>query len=316
MFGKIFESMFSGSMVGSSPMTFAVWAYVIAHTRPPGMVELNPKLIGLIMDSPPEDVEMIISALMQPDPKSRSSEHEGRRLIHAGGMMYGVPTWPKYRWMRDQEERKRQVRKAVANHRARKHPDKLPPKDYNDYSDYSNRCKPRKAQAEAEAEGDGCTPSPTSDSVQRTPHDVESPPETVGAVAPKARRKRARRLAIADASDPAILAVAEAWNRLSDQRGYHAVRLPLSAAVAGAIAVALARPTFAASWAEAIQALEACASPFLSGGGPRKWRAGLTWFLRPGRSGESETIADILAGRWAGAPEKSYEALMAGWTGR
>jgi hypothetical protein len=41
MYGKIFEQTFTGSMFGKSPLTFAVWAYVIANTKPDHRVELN-----------------------------------------------------------------------------------------------------------------------------------------------------------------------------------------------------------------------------------------------------------------------------------
>ena len=48
MYGRIFESMFTGSMVGSGPLVFAVWAYVLAHERD-GLVELNLLLFATII---------------------------------------------------------------------------------------------------------------------------------------------------------------------------------------------------------------------------------------------------------------------------
>src|SRR3990167_58062 len=51
------------------------------------------------------------------------------------------------------------------------------------------------------------------------------------------------------------------------------------------------------------------APSFRAGEGPGKGRSSLTWFMRPGRPGESETVADILAGRWAGEKEKSFDDL-------
>lgn len=119
MFGKIFESLYTGSMVGAGPLTFAVWGYVIAYTRPPGVVELNPRLLATILGCPREDIAKAIEGLCSPDPESRSQEHEGRRLIKIGSFAYEVPTWRKYREMRNTEARKAQNAEAQARYRAK-----------------------------------------------------------------------------------------------------------------------------------------------------------------------------------------------------
>ena len=49
MFGKFYESTFTGSMMGKGPGVFAVWAYIIAYTKPDSYVEINPKLIAILI---------------------------------------------------------------------------------------------------------------------------------------------------------------------------------------------------------------------------------------------------------------------------
>lgn len=119
-FGKIFESTFTGSLVGSGPTVFATWAYVIANARPPGEVEINPVILAAILGTDKGDVEAALDVLQSPDNASRSTEHEGCRLIHEGGFLYSVPTWQKYRDIRNEEARKAYFREAKRKEREKK----------------------------------------------------------------------------------------------------------------------------------------------------------------------------------------------------
>ena len=120
MYGKIFESTFTGSMVGTGVTVFAIWSYVIANTRPPGHVELNPVILGAILGCPAEDVTRAIEALCQPDPASRSPECEGRRLVKEAPFLFSVPTWARYRATRNDDERKAYNREAQRKSRERR----------------------------------------------------------------------------------------------------------------------------------------------------------------------------------------------------
>lgn len=117
--GKLFESLFTGSMVGSGPLVFAVWAYVIGNARPPGVVELNPKLMGAILGCPPADVSAAIETLCSPDPESRTKDHEGRRLLREGQFQFAVVNWAKYQSIRNDEARREQNRAAQSRWRER-----------------------------------------------------------------------------------------------------------------------------------------------------------------------------------------------------
>lgn len=119
MYGKFFASTFTGSMVGAGPVPFAVWGYVVANAVE-GQVELNPRLLSAIIGTTPEQIEAAIEYLCAPDPKSRTKDYEGRRLIREGEYAYKVPNHKTYRNIRNQIERREYNRQKKAEERARK----------------------------------------------------------------------------------------------------------------------------------------------------------------------------------------------------
>ncbi len=151
MYGKHFASMYSGSMVGAGLNVFAVWGYVIANTVK-SRVELNPKLLAMILGCEEKEIIDAIAYLTKPDPQSRSKKYEGRRLVKEGQFQYFVPSHETYRRILNQDERRQYNRVKKAESRAQKK--RNPPcqgmsrnvkEDVNDMSAMS-------AQAEAEAE--------------------------------------------------------------------------------------------------------------------------------------------------------------------
>lgn len=116
MYGKHFQSMYTGSMVGSGPVTFAVWGYVISHVRD-SYVELNPVILAAIIGCTPDDIDQAISALCQPDPRSRSKDYEGRRLIQSAEFLFFVPTYEKYHNIRNDEGRREYMRNYMRDYR-------------------------------------------------------------------------------------------------------------------------------------------------------------------------------------------------------
>lgn len=114
MYGKIFESLYTGSMVGSGALTFAVWGYVIANMKPDesvgAQVELNPKLLSMILGEKESDVESTIVDLCSPDPNSRSKDEEGRRLIKIGQFSFRVVNGVAYMKIRNEEDRREYFR--------------------------------------------------------------------------------------------------------------------------------------------------------------------------------------------------------------
>lgn len=184
MYGKLFESTFTGSLVGSGPDVFAVWAYVIAHAKPPGEVELNPKLLAMVLGASEASVRAAIDKLCAPDEASRSKDEGGCRLVKTGEYLYRVPTWSKYRSIKNDEERREYNRIKKRESRARQGHVKL---DVND----SQRLSAKSAQAEAEADAEASkTPLPPEGEVTPKPSKPkpEYPPEPTDARALQAYR--------------------------------------------------------------------------------------------------------------------------------
>jgi hypothetical protein len=120
MFGKLFKSAFTGSMHGKGPEVFAVWAYVIAHADEGSYVELNPEHLGPIIGMAAGEIGRVIKEFCEPDPKSRSQEEGGRKLIFEGGYQYRVVNHAKYRAICSQEERRAYFREQKRLERERK----------------------------------------------------------------------------------------------------------------------------------------------------------------------------------------------------
>jgi hypothetical protein len=120
MYGKVFASMFEGSMLGAGPDVFAVWVFALSRADKKGIVELNPSLVGAMIGAPPDRVRAAINYLEQPDPESRNPEHEGRRLIKEGQFQYLIVSHFKYQAITSGDELKAYNRNAKSQERERK----------------------------------------------------------------------------------------------------------------------------------------------------------------------------------------------------
>ena len=119
MFGKFFASAFTGSLFGAGPHVFSVWAYAIAHTRD-GEVELNPAVLAAAIGMPVEEVHRAVDYLTSADPRSRSPEEDGRRLVHEGAYLYRVVNAANYRAIRCEDDRRAYNREKQRESRARR----------------------------------------------------------------------------------------------------------------------------------------------------------------------------------------------------
>jgi len=111
MYGKHFESMYTGSMCGSGALVFAVWGYVISHQKPSHgrkdfFVELNPGVIAYLIGEPEKDVAGVIRKFCEPDPKSRTDSEEGRKLVEVNPYLYRVVNGEAYDKMQREEDRR------------------------------------------------------------------------------------------------------------------------------------------------------------------------------------------------------------------
>jgi hypothetical protein len=144
VYGKIFESLWTGSLVGRSDEQL-VFVFLICHADPDGNVEVHPSVIGSLTGLGQDRARKAIAALERPDPESRTPAEDGRRLAPLDGRGWGwsVVNYGKYRAMRDEEERRRQTREATARWRTKHHGE--PP---------VSQGEPRRAQGEVEVEGE------------------------------------------------------------------------------------------------------------------------------------------------------------------
>lgn len=118
MYGKAYESMYTGSMLGAGCNVFAVWNYVIAKTQR-SVIELNPKLIAVILGGSEKEIVEAIEYLCRPDAESRSKEEDGRKMIREGQFQYRVVNWAAYQRIRDANDLKEYNRVKQAEYRAR-----------------------------------------------------------------------------------------------------------------------------------------------------------------------------------------------------
>ncbi len=119
MYGKAFASMYTGSMYGAGFAVFAVWNYALANADETGEVEINPDLVAGTLGGSVGEVEEAVAYLCAPDPRSRSGDQEGRRLIPTGAYSYHVVNLAHYKAIRDREARRTYFREAKRRQRER-----------------------------------------------------------------------------------------------------------------------------------------------------------------------------------------------------
>ena len=124
MYGKSFESQYDGSMVGAGLHVYGVWNYCIAKNRA-GVIELNPKLLAFVFGCTEGEVSRGIEYLCAKDPKSRSKDEGGRRLVREGEYQYRMVNWEKYDAMRNTLDRREYNRIKQRQYRYAKRIDKV-----------------------------------------------------------------------------------------------------------------------------------------------------------------------------------------------
>lgn len=75
----VFRSVFEGSLCGKYPDT-AAWLILLALADKNGHVDSTPQFISAVTGMPVDDLLQCINRFMEPDPHSRTTDNEGRRL--------------------------------------------------------------------------------------------------------------------------------------------------------------------------------------------------------------------------------------------
>ena len=148
-FTKLFSTIVDSTVWREEMHVKVVWITMLAKANRNGDVLASvPGLADAARVSLDQCVEAL-ARLAGPDVWSRTKEHEGRRIVEVDGG-WRLLNYPKYRELRDADERRMQTREAVRRYRAK---EKANPITVST----SKHGKPRKAQAEAEAEAETTT---------------------------------------------------------------------------------------------------------------------------------------------------------------
>lgn len=123
MYGKVFSSMYDGTLATKGPwQALVTFQQMIVLADKDGVVDMTAHAISRRTSIPLEIIEAGIVELALPDPESRSAVEDGRRIV----LLEGHRTWgwqivnyAKYAALRSAEERREYMRIAQAEHRAR-----------------------------------------------------------------------------------------------------------------------------------------------------------------------------------------------------
>ena len=93
----LFSELVTSSILHHGPTVVATWALFVASADRYGEASLTVPYVAAIMGVPIEEIEKAFEVLSSPDPHSRSSEHEGRRIVKMDNGHYYLPTHAIYR---------------------------------------------------------------------------------------------------------------------------------------------------------------------------------------------------------------------------
>lgn len=119
MYVKVFSSIFDGSLYGKFEATIVFLALLVLADKD-GDVDMTPEKIAAASGYPLDIVQRGLDELEAPDPRSRTPDMEGRRIvkIHEAGWGWRIVNYCKYRDIRSTEERREYFREKKREQRA------------------------------------------------------------------------------------------------------------------------------------------------------------------------------------------------------
>lgn len=124
MFGKIFESMYDGTLASDGPwQALVTFQQMIVLADQDGVVDMTASAIARRTSIPLEIIQLGVERLMAPDPESRTPDEDGRRITlveehRAWG--WQIVNYAKYRDMRKAEDRREYLRIKQQESRSRR----------------------------------------------------------------------------------------------------------------------------------------------------------------------------------------------------
>jgi hypothetical protein len=119
MYGKIFESIYDGSLYGDWEAIIVFKAMIVLADET-GIIDMSPQAMAGRTSYPMDVIKKGLSVLQKPDPDSRHPGHDGRRIIALeDGRSFGwqIVNYKIYRNMATREEKKRADRDRIASKR-------------------------------------------------------------------------------------------------------------------------------------------------------------------------------------------------------
>lgn len=122
MYGKLFESMFDGTLTSRGPwQALVTFQQMIILADPKGYVDMTPETIARRTTIPIEIIVKGIAALEKPDPDSRTPDEDGRRIVRLSDTRawgWRIVNHGRYRQIRSQEERRKYMREYQRKRRS------------------------------------------------------------------------------------------------------------------------------------------------------------------------------------------------------
>lgn len=112
MYGKIFVSMYDGSMHGHWQAIVTLQQMVVL-ADPEGILDMTPEALSARTSIPLDIITPGIAELEQPDPKSRTPDDDGRRIVRLDSSRdwgWRIVNYISYRKIRSAEERREYMR--------------------------------------------------------------------------------------------------------------------------------------------------------------------------------------------------------------
>lgn len=124
MYGKIFASMYDGTLATRGPwQALVTFQQMIVLAEPDGTVDMTPEALSRRTTIPIDIINIGLAALEQPDNQSRSDEQDGRRIVRLDPERpwgWRIVNHGHYRSIRTAEERREYMRQYQRKRR-RKH---------------------------------------------------------------------------------------------------------------------------------------------------------------------------------------------------
>jgi hypothetical protein len=120
MYGKIFSSMFRGSLHGQWE-AIVTFVCMITLADKEGEIDMTAEALAAVTSIPLDIIKRGIASLESPDPQSRTPDEDGRRLVRASEARdwgWRITNYQHYRMMRSAEERREYFRQHKARRRA------------------------------------------------------------------------------------------------------------------------------------------------------------------------------------------------------